>query len=156
MKFLKHHPLTALPAPAEQVACHALIRRCIDLRKLYLRAAHGCEPGLRVLLNDNAQAMDSLIADLQAQCCVGIDRAYDRGSWRGAVRGQLAGCLVRLSPRRELAWLRVLTHRESDLLHLFERTIARLPADSARVMCRQLSRLHGIHQDMHSLVGRAH
>jgi hypothetical protein len=156
VKFLTHRPQTALPAPAAQATCHALVRRCIDLRRLYLRAAQGCEPGLRVVLNDNAQAMNLLIGDLQSQCCLDADRASNRGSWRGAARGRLAGWLVRVAPRREVAWLRVLRHHESALLHLFERTIARLPADSARAVCRQLPRLHGIHQDMHSLVGRAH
>lgn len=156
MKYLTRRPQTALPVPAAQVACDALIRRCIDLRQLYRHAAKACEPGLRMVLKDNVQTMDLLIGDLQAQCCVGADRACDRGSWRGAARGQLAGWLVRVAPRRDVAWLRVLTHHESALLHLFERTIARLPADSARAVCRQLPRLHGIHQDMHNLVGRTH
>lgn len=109
-----------------------------------------------MVLKDNAQTMDSLIGDLQAQCGVGVARACNRGSRGGAAREQLASWLVRLAPRRDVAWLRTLTHHENALLQLFEQTIARLPADSARVVCRQLPRLHGIHQDMHNLVGRAH
>lgn len=156
MKYLMRRPQTALPAPAARAACAALIRRCIDLRQLHRHAAKACEPGLRMVLKDNAQTMGMLIGDLQAQRCGGADEACDRGSWGGAARGQLADWLVRVAPRRDVAWLRALTHHENALLHRFERTITRLPTDSARAMCRQLPRLHGIHQDMHHLVGRAH
>ncbi|MEO9079494.1 MAG: hypothetical protein ABI268_09290 [Rhodanobacter sp.] len=145
-----------MPAPAAQAASVALIRRCIDLRRLYLHAANACEPGLRMVLKDNVQTMDLLIGDLQAQCFVGADRSRDHGSWGGAARAQLARWLMSAAPRHNVAWLQTLTNHESALLGLFEQTIARLPADSARAMCRQLPRLHGIHQDMHNLVGPAH
>ncbi|NMW25644.1 hypothetical protein HFP05_15145, partial [Rhodanobacter denitrificans] len=53
------------------------------------------------------------------------------------------------------AWIRVLAHGESALLHRFEQAIATAPAESALVLRRQLPRLRGIHLDMHSLAGTA-
>jgi len=53
---------------APQRLCNALIRRSIELRALYLHAAVEVnEPGLRSVLNENAQALEHLIAELQAQ-----------------------------------------------------------------------------------------
>ena len=155
MKHSAHRPQTALPTHAAQAACKALILRSIDLRQWYRHAAAVCEPGLRMVLNDNAQTLDLLIGDLQAQCGADTGKPGNHGSWRGAARRQLASWLVRAAPRRDVAWLRALAHHESALLCAFERAIARLPADSARALCRQLPRLQGIHQDMHSLVGNA-
>jgi hypothetical protein len=40
--------------------CNALIRRSIDLRRLYRHAATACEPGLRMVLNDNVHTLDLL------------------------------------------------------------------------------------------------
>lgn len=135
--------------------CNALIRRSIDLRQLYRHAAAACEPGLRMVLNDNAHTLSLLIADLQAQLRARGERPCVHGSWRGAVHRHLAGWLMRIAARRDHAWIRALAHGESALLHRFERAIAAAPAESALVLRRQLPRLHGIHLDMHSLTGTA-
>lgn len=138
---------------AQQAACRALIRRSIDLGQLYRYAAEASEPGMRMVLNDNARTLDLLIADLQAQMQAAGGRTHAHGSWRGAAKRTLAACLVRVAARRDGAWLRLLAHHETDLLRDFERTIAALPAESSRGLVRQLPRLHGIHMDLHSLAG---
>lgn len=144
-----------MPLHTQQVACNALIRRSIDLGQLYRCAAAASEPGMRMVLNDNAHTLDMLVADLQAQLQAAGGKPSTHGSWRGAAKRKLAAWLVRLAARRDGAWLRLLAHHESDLLQGFERTIAALPAASTRGLVRQLPRLHGIHMDMHSLVGSA-
>lgn len=140
-----------LPVPT----CNALIRRSLDLRQLYRHAAMACEPGLRMVLNDNVRTLDLLIADLQAQLRARGGKPCGHGSWRGTVHRHLAGWLMRTAARRDHAWIRVLAHDESALLHRFEQAIATAPAESALVLRRQLPRLRGIHLDMHSLAGTA-
>jgi uncharacterized protein (TIGR02284 family) len=144
-----------MPRHLPASTCYALIRRSIDLRRLYRHAAKACEPGLRMVLNDNVHTLDLLIADLQAQLHASGDRTCVRGSWRGTVHRHLAGWLVRTAARRDSAWIRVLAHGESALLHRFEQAIAAAPAESAPALRRQLPRLRGIHLDMHSLAGTA-
>lgn len=144
-----------MPRHLQASTCHALTRRSIDLRQLYRHAAKACEPGLRMVLNDNVRTLDLLIADLQAQSRAGGGRACVRGSWCGVAHRHLAGWLVRSASRRDQAWLRVLAHGESGLLHRFERAIAIAPPALALVLRRQLPRLLGIHLDMHSLAGTA-
>jgi hypothetical protein len=144
-----------MPRHPQASTCHALTWRSIDLRQLYRHAAKACEPGLRMVLNDNVRTLDLLIADLQAQSRASGGRACERGSWHGVVHRHLAGWLVHGASRRDQAWLRVLAHGESDLLHRFERAIALAPPAPALVLRRQLPRLLGIHLDMHSLAGTA-
>jgi uncharacterized protein (TIGR02284 family) len=136
-------------------ACNALIRRGIDLRLLYRQAASACEPGLRMVLNDHAQTLGLLIAELQAQLRADGGTPRAQGSWRGAVRRLLTGWLVRLGSRPDSAWIRALAHQERALLQAFEQTIIALPAEWVPGLRRQLPRLHGIQLDMHSLVGSA-
>ena len=135
--------------------CNALIRRSIDLRRLYRHAATVCEPGMRVVLNENAQTLDLLIADMQAQLRASDGKPSEHGTWRGAAHRNLAGWLVHAASRRDSAWIRALAHHESALLHAFEQAIADAPPESALALRRQLPRLHGIHLDMHSLAGTA-
>ncbi|OOG43710.1 hypothetical protein [Rhodanobacter sp. C05] len=135
-----------------QAICHALIRRSVDLQRLYRHAAVACEPGLRLVLGENAHTLGLLIADLQRASSSASRR---HGSWRGTVHRHVAGCLVRTAARRDSAWIRVLAHHESALLHAFEQAIAALPVEAALILHRQLPRLRGIHLDMHSLVGSA-
>jgi uncharacterized protein (TIGR02284 family) len=142
---------TCLP----QSTYNTLIRRSIDLRRLYRHAAASCEPGLRMVLGENAQTLDLLIADLQAQLRACGGKPYEHGSWRGAARRYAAGWLVHTAARRDSAWIRALGHHESALLQAFEQAIAALPAESALVLRRQLPRLRGIHLDMGSLAGSA-
>jgi uncharacterized protein (TIGR02284 family) len=138
-----------------QATYNALIRRSIDLRRLYRHAAASCEPGLRMVLGENAQTLDLLIADLQTQLRASGDKPYEHGSWRGAARRYAAGWLVHTAARHDSAWIRALAHHESALLQAFEQAIAALPAESALVLRRQLPRLRGIHLDMGSLAGSA-
>jgi Domain of unknown function (DUF2383). len=136
--------------------CNALIRRSIDLRRLYRRAAMACEPGLRMVLHENMQTLDLLIADLQAQLRAHDGKPSEHGTWRGAVRRHMASWLTHAAHSRDSAWIRVLAHQESALLHAFEQAIADAPVESALALRRQLPRLRGIHLDMHSLAGTAH
>ncbi|KZC39460.1 MULTISPECIES: DUF2383 domain-containing protein [Rhodanobacter] len=144
-----------MPPQLPTSTCNALIRRSIDLRQLYRHAATACEPGLRMVLNDNAHTLDLLVADLQAPLSDRGARPCRRGSWRGVVRRHLAGWLMRTAARRDHAWIHLLAHDESMLLRRFEQAIAAAPADSVLVLRRQLPRLRGIHLDMHSLGGSA-
>jgi uncharacterized protein (TIGR02284 family) len=138
-----------------QSTYNTLIRRSIDLRRLYRHAAASCEPGLRMVLGENAQTLDLLIADLQIQLRACGGKPYEHGSWRGAARRYAAGWLVHTAGRRDSAWIRALGHHESALLQAFEQAIAALPSESALVLRRQLPRLRGIHLDMGSLAGSA-
>ncbi|WP_254422849.1 hypothetical protein [Rhodanobacter sp. B05] len=155
MKLSATRTQVALPAHAAQAVCRDLIQRSIDLRQMYRQAAQVCEPGLRTVLLENAQTLDLLIDDLLAQACASGGQACDPGSWRGTARRQLSTWLIRVLARQDRAWLQTLAHRGADLLQAFEDAIGQLPAEWARVLCRQLPRLHAIHQDMHCLVGSA-
>ena len=142
------------PCPPKAI-CNALIRRSIDLQRLYRHAAASCEPGLRMVLGENVHTLGLLIADLQAQLRASGDKPREHGSWQGIVHRHVAGKLVHTIARRDSAWIGVLAHHESALLHAFEQAIASVPAELALVLQRQLPRLRGIHLDMHNLVGSA-
>ena len=144
-----------MPPQVSASTCNALIRRSIDLRQLYCHAASACEPGLRVVLGENAQTLSLLIADLQAQQRAAERQPCRRGSWRGVLRRYVTGWLVHAASRPESAWIRALVHHETALLRAFEQAIAAAPANSALALRRQLPRLRGIHLDMHSLAGSA-
>ena len=47
-----------MPPRLQPSSCNALLRQAIDLRRLYRHAARQCEPGLRVVLNENAHTLD--------------------------------------------------------------------------------------------------
>ncbi|MEP7185425.1 MAG: hypothetical protein ABI767_06245 [Rhodanobacter sp.] len=131
----------------------ALIRRSIDLRRLYCDAAAVSEPGLRVILSDNARTLDLLIGDLQAQLRgIGLEPPT-HGSWRGSTHRHLAGWLMHAAPRSGVAWIRLLGHHESALLHAFEQAIENASPEAALTLRRQLPRLQGIRLDMDSLAG---
>jgi uncharacterized protein (TIGR02284 family) len=134
-----------------------LIRHSIDLCRLYRRAATAArEPGLRSVLNENAQTLMLVVADLQAQQRKAGEPSRLRGTWRGTMRAQWAAGMPNNASRTDNDWIRALAHHEERLLHLFERaTIATAPTDVALVLRRQLPRLHGIHLDMHGLGGAA-
>jgi len=153
-----HHPLEAIVALfAPRSIYEPLIRHSIDLCRLYRRAATAArEPGLRIVLNENAQTLMQVVADLQAQQQRTGEPASHRGTWRGTVRARWAAGLPHSASRTDNDWIRDLGQHEMRLLHLFERaTIATAPADVALVLRRQLPRLHGIHLDMHGLGGTA-
>ena len=140
-----------------RTTCNQLIRRGIDLCRLYRHAALAVgEPGLRAVLDEDAQALAALVADLQHE----VERAGGaprmHGSWRAALRLRLVEGMARTAARRDNAWIYALAQDEAGLLRAFERAIAGLPEDSAMALRRQLPRLRGIHLDMHSLAGPAH
>ena len=136
---------------------NALIRRGIDDRDLYRRAlADVREPGLQALLAENLQTLDALIGDLQAQVHA-IGRTPARhGTLTGAIRSALAEMVTGLASNRDSAWVHYLARNECALLNSFEQQMAQASDESARVLRVQLSRLHGIHKDMHCLAGTTH
>lgn len=134
-----------------------LIRQGIDDRDLYRRAlVQVREPGLQALLAENLQTLDLLIGDLQAQVQASGRTPARHGTLSGALRSALAEMTAGLATNRDAAWVHSLARNECALLHSFERQMANASADSARVLSVQLSRLHGIHRDMHCLAGTTH
>lgn len=131
---------------------NALIRRGIDLRALYRdAAAQAREPGLRVVLDEDAEALDLLVAELQAQVRQLGSTPATRGRLGGTARRQLVEWLLPATPRRDDAWIERLAHHEAALLQAFEQAIAQAPADTALALRRLLPRLQSIHLDMHGL-----
>jgi len=140
-----------------RTTCNQLIRRGIDLCRLYRHAALVVgEPGLRAVLDEDAQALAALVADLQREVALAGGAPRMHGSWRAALRLRLVEGMARTAARRDYTWIHALAQDEAGLLRAFERAIAGLPEDSAKVLRRQLPRLRGIHLDMHSLAGAAH
>ncbi len=131
----------------------ALLRRSIDLRRLYCHAAKVSEPGLRVILTDNAKTLDLLIGDLQTQLPGSALQIPAHGSWRGRTHRHLAGWLMHATPRSGVTWIRLLGHHECALLRRFEQAIEEASPEAALTLRRQLPRLHGIRLDMDSLAG---
>jgi uncharacterized protein (TIGR02284 family) len=143
---------TAQVAPRPQTLFNALIRRGIDLRAMYRDASvQASEPGLRVVLGENAGALDQVIADLQGQVSQLGGTPARRGRLGGAARRQLIEWLLPETPHRDVAWIARLAHGEAALVHAFEQGLQRATPDAALVLRRQLPRLQGIHLDMHSL-----
>ena len=139
-------------APRPQTLFNALIRRSIDLRAMYRDAsAQASEPGLRVVLGENAGALDQVITDLQGQVCQLGGTPARRGRLGGAARRQLIEWLLPETPDRDVAWIARLAHGEAALVHAFEEGLQRATPEAALVLRRQLPRLQGIHLDMHSL-----
>jgi uncharacterized protein (TIGR02284 family) len=136
---------------------NALIRRGIDDRELYRRALSQVrEPGLQALLSENLHTLDSLIGDLQAQVHASGRTPARHGTLAGAVRSAFAEATMGFSANRDAAWVHCLARNECSLLHHFEQQMAHATDESARVLAVQLSRLHGIHKDMHCLAGTTH
>jgi uncharacterized protein (TIGR02284 family) len=144
-----------MSARVPQSIYNDLIRRSIDLRRLYRHAASICEPGLRMVLGENAQTLDLLIADMQEPLLADGGSLRKRGSWLGTLRRRTTGLLLRAAPHRDHAWIHALAHQESALLRAFEQAIAVVPAESKPDLRRQLPRLRNIHLDMHNLGGTA-
>jgi uncharacterized protein (TIGR02284 family) len=136
---------------------NALIRRGIDDRDLYRRAlAQVREPGLQALLAENLQTLDTLIGDLQVQVHSAGRAPARHGTLAGLIRSGLAELVTSMASNRDTAWVHCLARNECVLLNCFERQMAQASDESARVLRVQLSRLHGIHKDMHCLAGTTH
>lgn len=137
--------------------CNQLIRRSIDLCRLYRRAAQAVgEPGLRAVLEEDAQTFAELVADLQHEVRQAGGEPRTHGSWRATLRCRFVEGMAHAAARRDNAWIHALAQDEAGLLHAFEQAAAGLPEPSAQLLRRQLPRLRGIHLDMHSLAGSAH
>lgn len=140
-----------------RTTCNQLIRRGIDLCRLYRRAAQAAgEPGLRAVLDEDAQALAAVVVELQHEVERSGGTPRTNGSWRAALRVRLVETMAHAAARRDVVWIRALAQDEAALLRAFERAIAELPEESARNLRRQLPRLRGIHLDMHNLGGAAH
>ena len=152
------------PAPGVNVAssvtrttCNQLIRRGIDLCHLYRHAALAVsEPGLRAVLDEDAQALATLVVELQREVTLAGGEPRTHRSWRAALRCRMVDGMARAATRRDNTWIHALAQDESALLRAFEHAITSLPEESAQGLRRQLPRLRGIHLDMHSLDGTAH
>lgn len=136
-----------------QYLCNALIRRSIELRALYRHAGTQVnEPGLRTVLDEEAQSLSEVINALQTQLRNHAITPATRGRIIGSARRRLDSLLVRAMPRTDDAWIRLLARSEENLLRAFERVLTRLaPGDMTLTLHRQLPRLQSIHLDMHSL-----
>jgi len=132
--------------------CNTLIRRSIDLDMLYrLAASQVSEPGLRVVLQENAMTLDQVIAELQMLPRASGTASVVRGSRRAAMRRMLMRWWVRHTVRHDSTWIHILARSESALLVAFEHAISRGPRELALLLQRQSSRLNCNHLDMHSL-----
>ena len=150
-----HPQKVAMSSTLPQSTYNTLIQRSIDLLQLYRHAAASCEPGLKMVLAENAQTLDAMIVDLQAQLRASGGKPSHTGTMRGALRRHVAGSLARVSSHHDVAWIRELSNGESSLLHAFESVVAQLPPESALALRRQLPRLNSIHLDMDNLAGTA-
>ena len=136
---------------------NALIRKGIDDRDLYRRALGQVrEPGLQALLTENLQTLNALIGDLQAQVHAAGRTPARHGTLAGAVHGAVAEMITGMAANRDAAWVHYLARNECELLNCFEQQMAQASDESARVLRVQLSRLYGIHKDMHCLAGTTH
>ncbi|TCV92045.1 uncharacterized protein (TIGR02284 family) [Luteibacter rhizovicinus] len=135
-------------------AFNSLIRRVIADRDLYRQAARGVrEPGLRVILDESADALSTIAADLQGE----VDSAGGRAARAAGVgvngmRGTMMEASVRLSSDPDMSYVRSLEHMERRLLHAFVK-LEGSSADRALVT-RHIARLRLLHLDMTSM-GRA-
>ncbi|GAB2587950.1 PA2169 family four-helix-bundle protein [Dyella jejuensis] len=136
-----------------QHLCNGLIRRSIELRALYRHAADQVsEPGLRTVLDEEAQSLALVIAELQAQMRSHDGTPATRSRMIGAARQRFDALLTRNMPRSDDAWIRLLARNEQALLRIFERVLSRVaPSEMTTALNRQLPRLQSIHLDMHSL-----
>ena len=148
---LQHCPPARIHAVPANVKL--LIRRSINLRRLYSHAAGVSEPGLQMVLSDNAKTLDLLIGDLQALLRDNSLKSPTTRGWRRTAHRRLAAWLMHATPRSGSGWIRLLGHREHALLQAFERAIATATPTAALTLRRQLPRLHSIHLDMDILAG---
>lgn len=141
-------------ALATQPLYNALIRRSIDLQRLcQLAAQQVAEPGLRVVLLENAAALELFVLDLQMELSARGGHPATSGRWRGPVQRRLASWWARGLPLRDTQWIRLLSRREAALVRRFEESVALAPVDTSQCLRRLAPRLQAIHLDMGSLVG---
>lgn len=144
-------------ALATQPLYNALIRRSIDLQRLcQLAAQQVMEPGLRVVLLENAAALELFVLDLQMELSARGGRPATTGRWRGPLQRRLASWWARGMPLKDTQWIRLLSRREAILVRHFEEAMALAPIDTAQCLRRLAPRLQAIHLDMGMLAGVPH
>ncbi len=119
---------------------------------LYRRAAAVCEPGLRLILEENAQTLAGVIADLRAASLAIAKWKQKSLSCSGAVGAHVLVGLLRVAGNREPLWVAFLARREAALLHAFEHGAKAAPPVTARLLERQLRHLRALQRDMHCLL----
>lgn len=156
MNILPSKRLPHARTSASTVRIPALLRRSSSLRRLYGHAAGVSEPGLRLVLNENASTLDLLITDLQAQRRADGLAAATASDWRDTTHRSLTSWLMHATPRSGSGWIQLLSHRERALLQAFELAIAEAAPPAASALRRQLPRLHSIQLDLDTLAGITH
>lgn len=136
---------------------NALIRRGIDDRDLHRRALEQVrDPALQMLLFENLQTLDDVIGELQSQVRADGGTPAEHGTLAGGLRSVMAAWSTHFSTHRDSAWVHCLARYECESLHSFERRLQREAAASTGVLGRHLTRLYGMHKDMHCLAGTTH
>jgi uncharacterized protein (TIGR02284 family) len=141
---------------APQPLYNTLIRRSIDLRRLCQLAARQVnEPGLRVVLQENAAALELLVLDLQMELSAQGGRPATLGHWSSPLQRRLAAWWFHGTPLCDAQWIRLLARREAVLLRRFEEAARHASADVSPGLRRLFPRLQAVHLDMDSLAAAA-
>ncbi len=129
---------------------NGLIKRVIADRDLYKQAARGVrEPGLKVILEESADALTAIARDLQAQVSSKGGRPATAAGAMSGVRRTMIEASVKLSSDPDVTYIRTLEQMERRLLDAFVRLEA-TSGDRAMVG-RHIARLRLLHLDMTSL-----
>lgn len=131
---------------------NGLIRRVIADRDLYQQAARGVrEPGLKAILDESAEALASIAAELQGEVAATGGKAAQAGSAMNGVRRTMMEASVKLSSNPDVTYIRTLEHMERRLLDAF----LKLEASSSdrALVGRHIARLRLLHLDMANLGG---
>lgn len=129
---------------------NGLIRRVIADRDLYRQAARGVrEPGLKVILEESADALTAIATDLQSQVAATGARAAVAGGPMSGVRRTMMEASVKLSHDPDVTYIRTLEQMERRLLDAF----LKLEASSGdrALVGRHIARLRLLHLDMTNL-----
>lgn len=133
---------------------NGLIRRVIADRDLYRQAARGVrEPGLKAILEESADALTAIAAELQLQVTASGARPATAGGPLSGVRRTMMEASVKLSHDPDVTYIRTLEHMERRLLDAF----LKLEASSGdrALVGRHIARLRLLHLDMTNLGGAA-
>ena len=132
-------------------SCSSLAARSEQLLALYLRAAATSEPGLRLVLEENAQTLAALVADLGATVPATTTWQREFALCARALQGRAVMASMHMAGNREALWIALLARREAGLLRAFERAANAAPTATAHLLGRQLLHLHALQHDMRCL-----
>lgn len=137
-------------APMERSAVrlvNGLIRRVIADRDLYLHAAAGVrEPGLKAILEESADSLTGIAAELQREVNAGGGRAATAAGPFTGMRRTMMDASVKLSHNPDVTYIRTLEHMERRLLDAFLRLEA--SSKDRATVGRHIARLRLLHLDM--------